>query len=685
MKENQMEILKPLFQLKIPTARVICSKLLEYLASGGKGSELQSLLDAGLDKSLLSGARGGYLLRRALNGKTRSRSLIVPTEQSSKDADIVWILLEHHADVNPLNDKPPLHIAARLGLVDITQRLLKHGAQPHRQWKERTALYESASSNQAETSRLLVEAGVDPNKEQIGDLSLTAWSHLLGYTALYKALRKDSHEDSHLSITNIIEAANQGIKRFTRYIRGRENAGTNELFEEALYHSLQSVTHRPAAHVLLDYGVDANIKVFRQQKEAMHPLALAAEQGDENLVMLLLHHGAEVSSPDVLASAIGELSSIRILPIFLSRKPDLEVYGPDGLQKAIFEGDLISMFLLVNSGVDIQQPTYDGFSPLHFACLFGRDKPIQELVRRGANINAPPTTLYGLTVLHCATADSNVKMVKHLIEKAKDVINFSSGFDGYTLLEICSRRCISISASRYDCTRWWSEERTEIFKILLHGGAPINGPTARRVFDWNSALTELIMAEKNEELIWLAIGAGADINSNGSGDSARSPIQAAAAVGNLTLVKELVHRGAVINSPAASINGRTALQAVCSAQLANYQLVKFLLDSGAEVNAEAGIQGGLTALQGAAIQGHIKIALLLLDNHADVNAPPAAIDGRTALEGAAEHGRLDMVQVIINAILLTGKRWWETDNDAIELARTNGHFDIAELLESQSS
>jgi ankyrin repeat protein len=210
-------------------------------------------------------------------------------------------------------------------------------------------------------------------------------------------------------------------------------------------------------------------------------------------------------------------------------------------------------------------------------------------VRRGANIKAPPTNLDGLTVLHCATRTSNVKMVKHLTENAKNLINFSSSFDGYTLLEICSQENKFILVRDWDCEWEWTEERTEIFKILLHGGAPINGPTVRIVFDWNSALTELIMAERNEELICLAIEAGADINSKSSEDGAHSPIQAAAEVGNLKLVKELVHKGAAINSPAASINGRTALQAAYSAQLANYQLVKFLLDSGAEVNAEAGI------------------------------------------------------------------------------------------------
>jgi ankyrin repeat protein len=94
--------------------------------------------------------------------------------------------------------------------------------------------------------------------------------------------------------------------------------------------------------------------------------------------------------------------------------------------------------------------------------------------------------------------------------------------------------------------------------------------------------------------------------------------------------------------------GRTALQAACSGDNPNLELTKYLLKEGAEVNAAAGIKRGLTGLQGAAIQGHIKIALVLLDAGAYVNAEPAEIEWRMALDGAAEHGRLDMVQLLLN-------------------------------------
>ncbi|OCK80314.1 ankyrin [Lepidopterella palustris CBS 459.81] len=157
------------------------------------------------------------------------------------------------------------------------------------------------------------------------------------------------------------------------------------------------------------------------------------------------------------------------------------------------------------------------------------------------------------------------------------------------------------------------------------------------------------MRPANFEYIQPALDAGSDVNSPGHGMGARTPIQVAAEVGNLDL------------------------------------LIEFLLAYGADVNADAGIDGGLTALQGAAIQGHMKLALLLLDAGADVNGDPAPIEGRTALDGAAEHGRLDMVQFLLNAKAMGDKEGKSRYDRAVGLAEENGHFAVVELLKSHSA
>lgn len=80
----------------------------------------------------------------------------------------------------------------------------------------------------------------------------------------------------------------------------------------------------------------------------------------------------------------------------------------------------------------------------------------------------------------------------------------------------------------------------------------------------------------------------------------------------------------------------------------------------------------------AAICGH---ALQFLKAGADVNAVATFLDRRTALDGAAEHGRLDMIQMLLNAGACGDPTAEHRFKRAMELARRNGHFVVAKLLE----
>jgi ankyrin repeat protein len=74
---------------------------------------------------------------------------------------------------------------------------------------------------------------------------------------------------------------------------------------------------------------------------------------------------------------------------------------------------------------------------------------------------------------------------------------------------------------------------------------------------------------------------------------------------------------------------------------------------------------------------------MLLDRGADVDAWPSSVKRLTAIEGAAEHGRLDMVQLLLNAgakgDVASGKGF----ERAIELAKKEGHYAVAGLLEAE--
>ncbi|KAH9908682.1 ankyrin repeat-containing domain protein [Xylariomycetidae sp. FL2044] len=110
--------------------------------------------------------------------------------------------------------------------------------------------------------------------------------------------------------------------------------------------------------------------------------------------------------------------------------------------------------------------------------------------------------------------------------------------------------------------------------------------------------------------------------------------------------------------------------------------IRILLQAGANINAPAYFERGATALVWAVIRGHFETVLFLLQQGADVNALPAKRSGRTALEAAAEHGRLDMIGILREKGVDMQGAMRIYYVRSVALARNNGHFAVAELLET---
>jgi hypothetical protein len=80
--------------------------------------------------------------------------------------DVVKILLEHGADVNPRNVDgiTPLHLATVAGHVDVARILLEHGADVNTKNEDnQTPLHYAAIEGHAVVARLLLEHGADPS------------------------------------------------------------------------------------------------------------------------------------------------------------------------------------------------------------------------------------------------------------------------------------------------------------------------------------------------------------------------------------------------------------------------------------------------------------------------------------------------------------------------------------------
>lgn len=146
--------------------------------------------------------------------------------------------------------------------------------------------------------------------------------------------------------------------------------------------------------------LDANPKAFsRGDAQGMTPLMWAAVQGHAPVVELLLARGADASVKDprgttalLLAAERGHLDVVRLL---------LPSAGADergeALRRAVGAGRTeLTVWLLDEVGVALEYGGTDGKTPLTCATISGHAALAEELLRRGAQVEARSTTFLPL-------------------------------------------------------------------------------------------------------------------------------------------------------------------------------------------------------------------------------------------------------------------------------------------------
>ncbi|KAI0858280.1 ankyrin repeat-containing domain protein [Xylaria cubensis] len=677
MKYNPVDLLRELFEINTPTVQAVLTRILEVVAENGEDSALTFLLDAGIDQGNLAGARGGRLLQLATD---------------SNKTEVAKILLQLGANANPklIHDfaypqfnSPPLHHAVKQGNPELVSCLLKSGANVDccDEFGE-TALSHAISLSGFECVELLLCEGAMVDTCKVSDGRELYWSgnnamldavdyaYLNGPREIYDLLLPYSQNArERITIHGVLRAAKEGYETLQTYLDSRTGVAQKSrkaVLEEALVLELYNSGSGEIIRTLLDFGVDPDVPTY-DTTDGDHPLRSAMSKGISTFKYLVAA-GANFKDQSIVNNAAYTDENLPILEFMIHNGLSLDLFGVKALTSAASWKNLRAVKLLVEYGVNVNEHDSGGEYPIQTATKWSSIKIVKYLLNHGADPNVPPCRKDGNTALHYAVNDKNLTMVQ-LLMKFGARITPPDPRAKTTLLEtLCDR----ISKDSKPMLR---KER-QLFEFLLDKGAYINHLRPENRPDWWSpVLPVLIKKSADPELIRRVLNTDIDVNE--AGTTGYTAIQAAAAVGNLELVKELHSRGAGINAPAVYSFGRTALQAACSKEEINMELITFLLDNGADVNARPGVKYGLTALQGAAIKGHIGLASLLLERGANVNAPPAIVDGRTALEGAAEHGRLDMVQFLLN---IEAKDEEGGYDGAIQLAEENGHWAVTDLL-----
>ncbi|XP_041660982.1 kinase D-interacting substrate of 220 kDa B isoform X3 [Cheilinus undulatus] len=287
----------------------------------------------------------------------------------------------------------------------------------------------------------------------------------------------------------------------------------------------------------------------------------------------------------------------------------------------------------------------NGQTPLMLAAEQGSLEIVQELIRRGANVNLDDVDCW--SALISAAKEGHEDVVKELLENSAYIEHRDMG--GWTALMWAAYK------GRVDVTNLllehganpnttgqqysvypiiWAAGRghADIVKILLQNGAKVNCSD-------KYGTTPLIWAARKGhfDCVMHLLENGADVDQEGA--NSMTALIVAVRGGYTEVVKELLKRNPNVNMT--DKDGNTAL--MIAAKEGYTEIVQDLLDAGTYVNIPD--RSGDTVLIGAVRGGHVEIVRALLHKYADIDI--RGQESKTALYWAVEKGNATMVRDIL--------------------------------------
>lgn len=431
--------------------------------------------------------------------------------------------------------------------------------------------------------------------------------------------------------------------------------------------------HVKLVRLLLDAGADVNAIPGKHLSHSFTGSALQAavtlKRYDKKLSVtkMLLKAGATIDvsgSEDV--DFVSRCESGNSRPKTTAKPETMPARNP--LVVAIENRDVAQINSLLTSRlhVNLSGKFELATSPLRAAAENNDIGLVERLLSLGANANDPRA------LFTAVRKSADRALVQMLLSARLSILN-----RGEQVYSCCAALRIAIV--------YWN---LEMIETLLGAGIDNTLMSGEDVFWYycyfdirygESALGTAIRLDTANDLpvIRMLLDAGADPNAIVS-EFYGVALSMAIRMKSIHAAELLIQRGADVNSWDGS--QYSPLQA--AAEIGSLDLVKRLLNAGADVNAPPAEDSGATALQVAAMYGFIGIACLLLEKGAEVNAPPAKKEGRTALEGAAEHGRIDMLQLLLNCGAKVKSSGEVQFNRSLSFARRQGHHAAARLLQA---
>lgn len=372
----------------------------------------------------------------------------------SNDLAAVAMLIDFHADTSLLGHDgwSCLHVSAGKGSTNVLKYLLKH-CPKHvintTDLKRMTPLHMACISGSADTVRLLLDAGADPN---ILDET--------GHSAL-------------------LRAAEQGACSVVRQLLKRDGVEVDACNQDGMspVYSASRRGHITVVRALIRAGADVN----KSSADCFSPLHVASQQGFVEVVKELLAAGAQLDHSNGVGQtalhAASDQGYVEVVSQLISAGADVhkrDTKGMSALYMAANASQCDVMRELLRAGADVNQAEGDGGTPL----MQVKDLPcVRMLLNAGANPTA--TDALGCNALYYASRRGNLDVLMELLSAGADVRNCDE--EGLSALHV------SAEGGHCDVARELLRAGADVNKVDDEGVTPImralNVPCVRLLLD----------------------------------------------------------------------------------------------------------------------------------------------------------------------------------------------------------
>ncbi|VDI47763.1 Hypothetical predicted protein [Mytilus galloprovincialis] len=607
-----------------------------------------------------------YLMRynEDIDAKNMDNTTALSATCLNGHTEVAQLLLNNKADINITNNlnQDTLYFACFNGNVKLVNLLLFGEFKvdiTNRDTFGHTALHTASQKGHTETVKILIEFGMNINQKNKKSM-----------TPLFLACRHNCHD----TVKYLLDLSGQALNSRVDTTIKDEN-GWSALHAACFNES----TGIPK--LLIDVGMNINDRT----NKGSTPLYLACQKGHFETVKYLMYLNGQILNNRVdtsikqeqgwsalhIACSHGHIEVVKLLVDVGMNLNDTTKKGSTPLYLACQESHFETVkFLLdlngqaLNSRVDTTIKDEKGWSVLHAACSYGSSGIPKLLIDVGMNIN--DRTNKGSTPLYLACQKGHFETVKYLMYLNGQILN--------NRVDTSIKQEQGWSALHIAC----SHGHIEVVKLLVDVGMNLNDTTKK-------GCTPLYLACKTgqfETLKYLLNLNSKPLNTRVDttikDEQAWSPLHLACQNGHIEVAKLLIDVGMNLNDTTNC--GSTPLHKAC--QNGHYETVKLLLDlNGLELNSRVDTVitdvNRCSALHLACENGHAEILKLLIDVGMNINERDNY--ERTALHLACMNGHGDIVKILKDncAELQIQDNCRRTP---YLCAKENGHSDIKELL-----